>query len=105
MCVSIQMHCQGMTVEEGTKFFEENCYYEHKTARPEAIRGAYDPEYLYYTLGKLEIFKLREDYRKQQGSKFTLQGFHDEMLRHGAPQIRLLREVMLNDPQLWDQML
>ena len=67
LCVSIKMHCQGMSVEEATRFFQESCYYEQKPARQEAIRGAYDPEYLYYTLGKLEILKLREDYRKQQG--------------------------------------
>ena len=48
-----------MTVDEATKFFEENCYYEHKPARQEAIRGAFDPGYLYYTLGKLQILKLR----------------------------------------------
>ncbi len=105
LCVSIRMHCQGMSVEEATKFFQDNCYYEQKTARQEAIRGAYDPEYLYYTLGKLEILKLREDYRKQEGARFTLQGFHNEMLRHGAPPIRLLREVMLKDHALWDQAL
>ena len=104
-CVSIKMHCQGMTVDEATKFFQDNCYYEAKPAHREAVRGAYDPEYLYYTLGKLEIFKLREDYRKQQGSKFTLQKFHDEMLRHGAPPIRLLREVMLGDRTKWDEVL
>jgi uncharacterized protein (DUF885 family) len=101
LCVSIRMHCQGMSVEEATKFFEDNCYYEPKPARQEAIRGAFDPEYLYYTLGKLEILKLREDYRKQEGAKFTLQGFHNEMLRHGAPPIRLLREVMLRDRNTW----
>ena len=105
LCVSIRMHCQGMSVEEATHFFQDNCYYEQKTARQEAIRGAYDPEYLYYTLGKLEILKLREDYRKQEGAKFTLQEFHNEMLRHGAPPIRLLREVMLKDRALWDQAL
>jgi uncharacterized protein (DUF885 family) len=103
LCVSIKMHCQGMTVEEGTKFFQDNCYYEQKTARLEAIRGAFDPEYLYYTLGKLEILKLREDYRKQEGAKFTLEKFHNEMLRHGAPPIRLLREVMLKEPGTWDE--
>jgi len=102
-CVSIKMHCQGMTVDEATKFFQDNCYYEQKPARQEALRGAFDPEYLYYSLGKLEIFKLREDYRKQEGAGFTLQQFHDEMLRHGAPPIRLLREVMLKDRSLWDQ--
>src|ERR1039458_78851 len=105
LCVSIKMHCQGMGVEEATRFFQDNCYYEQKTARQEAIRGAYDPEYLYYTLGKLEILKLREDYRKQEGAKFTLQGFHNEMLRHGAPPIRLLREVMLRDRNTWGKVL
>ena len=105
LCVSIRMHCQGMSVEEATKFFQGNCYYEEKTARQEAIRGAYDPEFLYYTLGKLEILKLREDYRKQEGTKFSLLEFDNEMLRHGAPPIRLLREVMLKDRALWEQAL
>ena len=103
LCVSIKMHCQGMTVDEGTRFFQENCYYEAKPARQEAIRGAYDPEYLYYTVGKMQILKLREDYRLQEGSRFSLQRFHDEMLRHGAPPIRLLREIMLKNRRLWDE--
>ncbi len=104
-CVSIKMHCQKMSVDEATRFFQDNCYYEEKPARQEAMRGAFDPEYLYYTVGKLEILKLRDDYRKQEGAKFTLQKFHDEMLRHGAPPIRLLREVLLKDRTLWDQAL
>jgi uncharacterized protein (DUF885 family) len=103
LCVSIKMHCQGMTVDEGAKFFEENCYYEPKPARQEAIRGTFDPEYLYYTVGKLEILKLRDDYRKQEGDKFSLQKFNDEVVRHGCPPIRLLREVMLKDPAAWNE--
>ena len=101
LCVSIRMHCQGMTVDEATAFFEENCYYKPKPARDEAVRGTYDPEYLYYTLGKLEILKLREDYRKQEGLGFKLEKFHNELLRHGSPPIRLLREVMLKDSSTW----
>jgi uncharacterized protein (DUF885 family) len=105
LCVSIKMHCQGMTVDEATRFFHENSYYEEKPARQEALRGAFDPEYLYYTLGKFEIFKLRDDYQKQEGSEYSLQKFHDEMLQHGAPPIRLLRELMLKDHSLWDKVL
>jgi uncharacterized protein (DUF885 family) len=105
LCVSLQMHCQGMTVDQATKFFQDNCYFEEKPARQEAVRGTFDPEYLYYTVGKLEILKLREDYRKQERTRFSLQKFHDEMLRHGAPPLRLLREVMLKDPKMWEQML
>ncbi len=105
LCVSIKMHCDGMTIDEATKFFQDNCYYEAKTARQEAMRGAFDPEYLYYTLGKLEFLKVREDYRKQEGKDFSLRKFHDEVLRHGAPPIRLIREIMLKDPNLWPAIL
>jgi uncharacterized protein (DUF885 family) len=104
-CVSIKMHCQGMTLDEATRFFVDNSYYEPKPARQEAVRGTYDPEYLYYTLGKLEILKLRADYRQQEGVRFSLKAFHDELLSHGAPPIRLLRERLLKDPALWDQVL
>ncbi len=103
LCVAIKMHCQGMNVDEATKFFQANCYYEEKPARQEAIRGTFDPEYLYYTLGKLQILKLREDWRKQMGADFTLQKFHDEFLRHGMPPIRLLREIMLKDRSIWNE--
>jgi uncharacterized protein (DUF885 family) len=103
LCVSVKMHCQGMNVDEATRFFVENCYYEEKPARQEAIRGTFDPEYLYYTLGKLQILKLRRDYQKQEGADFTLKKFHDRMLSHGMPPIRLLREVMLKDKAIWDE--
>lgn len=103
LCVSIRMHCQGMTLEDGTKFFEDHCYYERKPAYQEALRGTYDAPYLYYTLGKLAVLKLREDYRKQEGRRYSLQRFHDEMLRHGAPPFRLLREVMLKDRARWEE--
>ncbi len=105
LCVSIKMHCQGMSVEQGAKFFEENCYYAAEPARQEAVRGAYDPEYLYYTLGKLELLKLRADYQKQEGAKFSLKQFHDLVLAQGAPPVRLLRERLLRDRRQWDAVL
>lgn len=98
LCVAVKTHCEGMSLNDATKFFRDHCYYEEKPARQEATRGTYDPGYLYYTLGKLEILKLREDYRKQEGAGYSLQRFHDELLRHGMPPIRLLREVMLKKP-------
>ncbi len=105
LCVSIKMHTQGMSVDDATKFLMENCYYEEKTARQEAVRGTYDPGYLNYTLGKLQILKLREDYKAQEGDKFSLKKFHDEMLAHGMPPIRLLREIMLKDKAKWNEVL
>jgi uncharacterized protein (DUF885 family) len=104
LCVSIRTHCEGMSVDAATKFFVDNCYYEPKPARQEAIRGTFDPQYLYYTLGKLQLLKLRHDYQKQEGAAFSLQKFHTEILRHGSPPIRLLRECMLKDRRQWDEL-
>jgi uncharacterized protein (DUF885 family) len=105
LCVSIKLHTQKMSLDEATKFFQDNCYYEEKPARQEALRGTYDPGYLNYTLGKLQILKLRDDYKAQQGDDFSLQKFHSELLNHGMPPIRLLREIMLKDQSKWDQVL
>jgi uncharacterized protein (DUF885 family) len=103
LCASIQMHTQNMSIEEATKFFRQNCYYEEKPAHAEAMRGTFDPGYLNYTLGKLQILKLRDDYKAQQGAQFSLQKFHNELLSHGMPPIRLLREIMLKDKTKWGE--
>jgi uncharacterized protein (DUF885 family) len=105
LCVSEKMHCEGMTVDEGTKFFMDNWYQGDKPSRQEAIRGTFDPGYLFYTIGKLEILKLRDDYRKQEGNNFLLKTFHDHVLDHGMPPIRLLREQLLKDKNSWDAIL
>jgi uncharacterized protein (DUF885 family) len=105
LCVSIKMHTQNMSLDDATKFFRDNCYYEEKPARQEAMRGTFDPGYLNYTLGKLQILKLRDDYKAQEGDQFSLQKFHNDLLNHGMPQIRLLREIMLKDQSKWDQVL
>jgi uncharacterized protein (DUF885 family) len=105
LCVSIKMHTQNMSVDEAAKFFQNNCYYEEKPAHSEAMRGTFDPGYLNYTLGKLQILKLRDDYKAQQGDEFSLQKFHNELLNHGMPPIRLLREIMLKDKNKWDEVL
>ena len=105
LCVSIKVHTQNMSIDEATKFFQDNCYYEQKPARQEAMRATFDPGYLNYTLGKLQILKLRDDYKAQQGDEFSLQKFHNELLNHGMPPFRLLREIMLKDKSKWDQVL
>jgi uncharacterized protein (DUF885 family) len=101
LCVAVQMHCQGMTVEQATRFFMENGYFAEAVAREEANRGTHDPGYCCYTLGKLEILKLREDYRRQEGAGFSLSGFHNALLDHGQPPVVLLREVLLKDSKTW----
>ena len=95
--VGIRMQTGDMTMEQAIAFFEKEGYQSHETAIVETKRGTSDPTYLYYTLGKLEILKLREDLRKKQGASFSLQKFHDEFLKQGFPPIKIVRQTMLGD--------
>ena len=95
--VGIQMHTGKMSFDEAVEFFQKEGYQSKETAMVETKRGAGDPTYLYYTLGKIEIMKLRADLMKKQGAAFSLGRFHDEFLSQGFPPIKIVREALLRD--------
>ena len=91
----VKMHTQGMTVPQAIRFFETEAFLDPADARAEAKRGTQDATYGYYTLGKLEILKLRADYKRKLGAAFTLARFHHDFLQYGDPAIPLLRPLLL----------
>ena len=93
----IRMHTGAMTFDQAVDFFIKEGYQSKKSAEVEAKRGTSNPTYLYYTLGKLQIYKLREDVRRKQGTDFSMQKFHDEFLKQGFPPIVIVRRAMLGD--------
>ena len=95
--VGIEMHTGKRTYEQGIDFFMKQGYMSHDYAERETKRGTSDPTYLVYTLGKLEILKLREDYRKKVGQQFSLERFHDNFMQQGGVPIKLIRHAMLGD--------
>lgn len=95
--VGIEMHTGKMTFEQGVEFFQKEGYQSHMNGLRETKRGTSDPTYLYYTLGKLEILKLRADYKKKMGDKYSLEQFHNEFLKQGFPPIKLIRGLMIGD--------
>lgn len=92
---AIEMHTGKMTVEESEKMFLDQAYQDAGNARQQAARGTFDPAYLNYTMGKLMIRKLREDWTASRGGKQAWQAFHDEFLKYGGPPIPLVRKAML----------
>ena len=93
----IEMHTGQMSFDQAVEFFQKEGYQSKETAIVETRRGTSDPTYLYYTLGKLEIMKLREDLKKKQGAAFSLEEFHNNFLKQGFPPIKIIREAMLGD--------
>ena len=98
----IEMHTGKMTVQQATDMFVKEGYQTQAVAEREALRGTSDPTYLVYTLGKLEILKLRADYKQKMGDKFSLEQFHDDFLKQGFPPVKIIRQLMLgnNSPVL-----
>ncbi len=93
----IEMHTGKMTFEQAVDFFVKEGYQSRAVAETESKRGTSDPTYLVYTLGKLEILKLREDYQRKLGAKFNLQEFHDQFLKQGFPPVKIIRRAMIGD--------
>jgi uncharacterized protein (DUF885 family) len=95
--VGIQLHTGNMTLDEARQFFVKEGFQTAAVADVETKRGTSDPTYLMYTLGKLQILKLREDYRKMRGNDFSLQEFHDRFMQQGGVPLKIIRKAMLGN--------
>jgi uncharacterized protein (DUF885 family) len=95
--VGIRMHTRGMTMAQAEEFFAKEGYQPPSVARSETKRGTSDATYGYYTMGKLMIQKLREDYKAKMGTEYTLQRFHDKFISLGPLPLPLIRKAMLGE--------
>jgi uncharacterized protein (DUF885 family) len=95
--VGIKMHTQGMTIEQAQELFVTNAYQPEAVAASEAKRGTADATYGYYTMGKLMILKLRDDYKAKMGDDYSLQDFHQAFVRLGPLPLPLIRKAMLGE--------
>ena len=97
--VGIRLHCEDLSVEQGVRFFRDEAFLEEASARREAERGTFDPSYVLYSLGKLMVLKLRDDYKAPKGEKFSARTFHDALLGNGTVPLWLHRNLMLGREQ------
>jgi len=94
---AIALHTQGMTQAQSKDLFVNECYKDEGAAEQQAARGTYDPEYLNYTLNKLLIMKLRDDWTASRGGRKAWKPFHDTFLSYGGPPVPLVRQVMMGE--------
>lgn len=92
---AIGMHTGSMTQAQSYDLFRNQCYQDSGNARQQAARGTYDPAYLNYTMGKLMIRKLRDDWTATRGGEKAWKAFHDQFLSYGGPPIPLVRQQMM----------
>ncbi len=101
---AIGLHTGTMTMAQSERMFLDKGFQDPGNARQQAARGTYDPAYLNYTMGKLMIMQLRQDWTRDHGGREGWKAFHDEFLSHGGPPIPLVRAQMLGgqpEAKLW----
>lgn len=97
----LHLHAFDAPMEDVVRRFMEIAYFEEFPARREVVRATYDPTYLYYALGRMQIIELRKDYMEwleKDGKVFSLPEFHDRLLRLALP-LPLAREAMMPLPE------
>jgi len=92
---AIGLHTGTLTVADSERLFREQAWLDAGNAHQQALRGAYDPGYLNYTLGKLMIRKLRDDWAASRGGRVAWHEFHDRLLALGGPPLPLARRALL----------
>ena len=91
----IKLHTKQWTFDDAQACFEKQAYVAAPAARREAERGAYDPTYGGYFLGKRGILTLRRDYRAKLGAAFDLRAFHERIMTNGIAPIWAHRQLLL----------
>jgi uncharacterized protein (DUF885 family) len=95
LVVGLRLHAEDLSVEQGVRFFRDEAFLEEPSARREAERGTFDPSYVLYSLGKLMVLKLRDDYKVALGDRYSGRAFHDTLLANGTVPLWLHRDLML----------
>ena len=95
MLSGIKLHSKQWTIDDAQRCFEKEAYVAAPAARREAERGTYDPTYGGYFLGKRGILKLRADYQKRMGARFSLREFHERFMSNGIAPIWAQRQLLL----------
>lgn len=93
---ALKMHTQRMTVGQAEEFFKNYAFLSPEEAKQEALRGTYDPQYYGYTLGKLLVKKLKNDWMSKNKSS-DLKDFHTKFLSYGVIPIPLIEKSMIEE--------
>ena len=95
---------QGVQVEDWSReqamdfmtkqTFQQECEAAGKWVRAQ-LTSAQLPTYF---VGAQEHFDMRRAVEDKLGPKFDLKAYHDQVLSYGAPPVRFVRELMLDEP-------
>ena len=73
-------------------------YSRHVRPRPPRRAQLTSAQLPTYFVGAQEHFDTRKAVEAKLGDKFNAKAYHDQVLSYGAPPVRFVRELMLDQP-------
>lgn len=94
--IDASLHTGKMSFNQAVDMLVKVAKLEKTNAIAEVKRYTYTPtQPMTYAMGKTEILRLRDDFRKAKGKKFNLKQFHNQLLSYGTIPVQMVRERML----------
>lgn len=93
------VHVDGWSREQAMDLMVRQTFQQEREAAGKWTRAQLTSAQLpTYFVGAQEHFDLRKAMEEKLGDKFKLKAYHDQVLSYGAPPVRYVRELMLDEP-------
>jgi len=93
------VHVDGWSREQAMRLMTHDAFQQEREAAGKWVRAQLSSAQLpTYFVGVQEQFDTRKAVQAKLGDKFDLKAYHDQVLSYGAPPVRFVRELMLDEP-------
>jgi uncharacterized protein (DUF885 family) len=93
------LHVDGWSKEQAMDLMVKQTFQQEREAEGKWVRAQLSSGQLAtYFVGAQEHFDTRQAWEQKMGEKFDLKAYHDKVLSYGAPPVRFVRQLMLEQP-------
>lgn len=93
------VHVDGWTREQAMRLMTHDTFQQEREAAGKWVRAQLTSAQLpTYFVGSAEHFDMRRAVEARLGERFDAKAYHDGVLSHGAPPVRFVRQLMLDEP-------
>ncbi|BDU17400.1 DUF885 domain-containing protein [Lysobacter auxotrophicus] len=93
------VHVDNWSKEQAMELMTKQAFQQEREAAGKWVRAQLTSAQLpTYFVGAQEHFDMRKAVEAKLGDKFNAKAYHDQVLSYGAPPVRFVREMMLDEP-------
>lgn len=93
------IHVDDWSREQAMELMTKGAFQQEREAAGKWVRAQLTSAQLpTYFVGAQEFFDMRAAVQAKQGADFNMKAYHDKVLSYGAPPVRFVRQLILDEP-------